>query len=105
MIGIPFSLLMSKTLLSRMQNNNERSAAMNASMSGFNQEAFSNIGTIKAFDLIRLYGMRLRQLQQEYMDMRMEFNRMSIWTSLVLGFVGLIVSYSSYGWGTGCFPE
>ncbi|MBO6214157.1 MAG: ABC transporter ATP-binding protein, partial [Lachnospiraceae bacterium] len=80
MIGIPFSLLMSKTLLSRMQNNNERSAAMNARMSGFNQEAFSYIGTIKAFDLIRLYGMRLRQLQQEYMDMRMVFNRMSIWS-------------------------
>ena len=40
-IGIPVSLLMSRTLMNRMVNNNKRSAAMNAKMSGFNQEAFS----------------------------------------------------------------
>ena len=46
LLGIPFSLLMSKTLLTRMQNNNQKSAAMSAKMSGFNQETFSNIQTI-----------------------------------------------------------
>ncbi|MFR8273617.1 MAG: ABC transporter transmembrane domain-containing protein, partial [Roseburia hominis] len=54
LIGMPVSMLMSKTLLHRMKGNNERSAAMSAKMSGFNQEAFSNIQTIKAYDLIRL---------------------------------------------------
>jgi len=29
----------------------------------------------------------------------MEFSRKSIWTSIILGMVGLLVSYSSYGWG------
>lgn len=99
LLGIPFSLLMSKTLLTRMQNNNQKSAAMSAKMSGFNQETFSNIQTIKAFDLVRLYTERLKQLQSDYLNMRMEFSRMSIWTSIILGMVGLLVSYSSYGWG------
>ena len=99
MLGIPVSLLMSRRLLRRMQNNNKRSAAMGAKMSGFNQETFSNIQTIKAFDLVRLYVERLRQLQREYIDMRLEFSRMSMVTSVILGFVGLLVSYSSYGWG------
>lgn len=99
MLGIPFSLIMSRTLLTRMQNNNQRSAAMGAKMSGFNQETFSNIQTIKAFDLVRLYVERLRQLQREYIDMRLEFSRMSMATSVILSFVGLLVSYSSYGWG------
>ena len=99
MLGIPVSLLMSRRLLRRMQNNNKRSAAMGAKMSGFNQETFSNIQTIKAFDLVRLYVERLRQLQREYIDMRLEFSRMSMATSVILGFVGLLVSYSSYGWG------
>lgn len=98
-LGMPVSLIMSKTLMRRMVNNNKRSAAMNAKMSGFNQEAFSNIQTIKAFDLIGLYGRRLRQLQSEYIDMRLEFRRMSIWTSVLLSTVGLLVSYASYGWG------
>lgn len=99
MLGIPVSLLMSRTLLKRMRSNNKRSAAMNARMSGFNQETFSNIQTIKAFDLIRLYTTKLQELQKEFISMKLEFQRMSIVTSILLSLVGLLVSYSSYGWG------
>lgn len=99
LIGMPVSMLMSKTLLHRMKGNNERSAAMSAKMSGFNQEAFSNIQTIKAFDLIRLYAERLRGLQREYLTMKLEFQKMSMATSILLSIVGLAVSYSCYGFG------
>lgn len=99
LIGMPVSMLMSKTLLRRMKGNNERSAAMSAKMSGFNQEAFSNIQTIKAFDLIRLYAERLRGLQREYLTMKLEFQKMPMATSILLSIVGLAVSYSCYGFG------
>ena len=99
LIGMPVSMLMSKTLLRRMKGNNERSAAMSAKMSGFNQEAFSNIQTIKAFDLIHFYTDRLKTLQKDYISMRLEFQRMSILTSVLMSIVGFIVSYSCYGWG------
>ncbi len=98
-LGMPVSLLLSRTLMKRMVNNNKRSAAMGAKMSGFNQECFSNIQTIKAFDLIHLYIARLKQLQQEYIHMKLDFQKMSIWTSLLLSTVALAVSYASYGWG------
>lgn len=98
-IGIPVTLLMSKTLMKRMINNNKRSAEVNAKMSGFNQETFSNIQTIKAFDLIPLYIRHLKELQKEYITMRLDFQKMSMLTSILMSFVGLIVSYSSYGWG------
>lgn len=98
-LGMPFSLLLSRVLLKRMVNNNKRSAAMSAKMSGFNQESFANIQTIKAFDLIRSYGQRLRQLQKEFISMKLEFQRMSIGTSLILSGVSQIVSYAAYGWG------
>jgi ATP-binding cassette subfamily B protein len=99
LLGIPVSALMSRSLLARMQRNNERSAAMSAKMSGFNQETFSNIQTIKAFDLIAPYVRRLRELQGEYIGMRLDFSRMSMATNVILGVVGLAVSYSCYGWG------
>ena len=99
LLGIPFSALMSRPLLRRMRNNNEKSAAMNAKMYGFNQEAFSNIQTIKAFDLIRFYTEKLKSLQAEYIGMRLEFQRMAILTSVLMSIVGFIVSYSCYGWG------
>lgn len=99
LIGIPFSALLSRPLLRRMRNNNERSAAMNAKLYGFNQETFSNIQTIKAFDLIRFYIDRLKNLQKEYIDMRLEFQKMSIVTSILMSLIGFVVSYSCYGWG------
>ena len=99
LLGIPFSALLSRPLLRRMRDNNQKSAAMNAKMYGFNQEAFSNIQTIKAFDLIRFYTNRLKNLQTEYIQMRLDFQKMSILTSVLMSIIGFIVSYSCYGWG------
>ena len=99
LIGMPVSVLMSRKLMNRMVNNNKRSAALNAEMSGFNQESLSNIQTIKAFDLIKLYCERLKDLQTKYLKMRLEFNRMSAVTSFIMAIVGMAVSYSCYGWG------
>lgn len=98
-LGMPVSLLLSKTLMRRMVNNNKRSAAMGAKMSGFNQETFSNIQTIKAFDLIPFYTNKLKRLQADYISMRLEFQRMSMGTSLLLSVVSMLVSYAAYGWG------
>ena len=99
LLGIPFSALMSRPLIRRMKKNNERSAAMNAKLYGFNQETFSNIQTIKAFDLISFYIERLKNLQKEYIGMRLDFQKMSMLTSILMAMVGFVVSYSCYGWG------
>jgi len=98
-LGMPVSMLMSKTLMRRMVNNNKRSAAMGAKMSGFNQEAFSNIQTIKAFDLVGAFTQKLKNLQKEYIGMRLEFQRMSMGTGFILSLVNMLVSYSAYAWG------
>lgn len=99
LLGMPFSALLSRPLLRRMRDNNQRSAAMNAKLYGFNQEAFSNIQTIKAFDLIHFYTDKLKSLQKDYIDMRLDFQKMSILTSVLMSIIGFIVSYSCYGWG------
>lgn len=99
LLGIPVSILMSRRLLRRMKNNNRQSAAMNARMSGFNQEAFSNIQTIKAFDLVRLYSGQLRLLQSDYLKMKMDFQKLSMAASIIMSLAGLAVSYSCYGFG------
>ena len=99
LIGIPFSALLSKPLLTKMKNNNQRSAAMNAKLYGFNQESFSNIQTIKTFDLIDFYTNKLKSLQNDYIKMRLDFQKMSMLTSILMSVIGFVVSYSCYGWG------
>lgn len=98
-LGMPFSLLLSRVLLRRMVQNNEKSAEMSARMSGFNQETFSNIQVIKAFDLLRIYVAKLQGLQKDYIDMRLGFQKMSAGTSLLISAVTMLTSYASYGWG------
>ena len=99
LIGIPVSIVMSKTLLSKMQAKRKQSAAMNAKMSGFHQETFSNIQAIKAFDLIPLYVCRLQELQKDYFSMKKKFQKLSAMTSIMMSFVGIVVSYSCYALG------
>ena len=72
---------------------------MGAKMSGFNQEAFSNIQTIKAFNAIGLYVRHLKQLQKDYIDMKIAYQKLTFWTSLLMTTLGLVISYASYGWG------
>ena len=97
--GMPVSLLMSKTLLSRMQSRNLESAALNAKMMGFHQESFSNIQTIKAFDLIPLFVKKLHEYQKEYLQLQKKYQKLGILSSVFLSFIGLLVSYSCYGLG------
>lgn len=99
MAGMPVSLIMSKTLLSRMQSRNRESAALSARMMGFNQETFSNIQTIKAFDLIPLYVRQLKQFQKDFWNLKKKYQKLGIATSIFMSFVGLLVSYSCYGLG------
>jgi ABC-type bacteriocin/lantibiotic exporter with double-glycine peptidase domain len=99
MLGLPVSILMSRTLLGKMKRNNQRSAALSGKLSGFNQETISNIQTIKAFDLMVPYGKKLRKLQKEYLTMRIDFQKLTALTSSIMAIVGILVSYSCYGWG------
>lgn len=99
LMGAPVSLLMTRRLLKRMAKTNQSNAAMAAKMSGFNQETFSNIQTIKAFDLVKLYIAKLKGLQSEYIGMRLKFQKMSMGTNLLMSVVSMAVTYSSYGWG------
>lgn len=99
MIGMPVSILTTRHMLTSMRQTNKSVAAMNARMTGFNQETFSNIQTIKAFDMIRLYSRQLRSMQGEYLDMRMTFQRLSLTASAIMSLAGLAISYSCYAFG------
>ncbi len=99
LVGIPFTFLISRKLTQRMRKSNARSMTMNSRISSFNQEAFSNIQTIKAFDLIKSYIDELKEIQEDQVKIRLSYQRISIITSILMVSVGLLVSYTSYGWG------
>jgi len=97
--SIPVTIYMSKFTLGLLQKSNLRAMEISSDMSSCSYEAFSNIQTIKAFDLIGNYVEKFKALQKEYVSTRLKNQRISIINAFIMVFVSMLVSYSTYGWG------
>lgn len=99
LLGIPVGILLSRSVLRQIQENNKKAAASQAKIAGFQEETFANLRNIKAFDLLRAYSLRLRQYQQEYKEMRSRYLKMNMITAVLMSLTGVLISYSCYALG------
>lgn len=97
--GIPLSMLISRESMRRMRKNNMSTLAITSKVSSFNQEAFGNVQVLKAFDLLPMYSRRLRELQKEYINVRLKYQKMAIVNAILLTILSMLVTYSAQGWG------
>jgi ABC-type multidrug transport system fused ATPase/permease subunit len=72
---------------------------MNGKVLSFSEESIQNLQTIKAFGLTTEYAKKFKVILNNYRNMRLTHDRFSILTTLCLSAIGLVVSYSCYGWG------
>lgn len=99
LISAPVTLIISKTLMKRMRKFNKDIRIVSSEMMSFNQETFSNLQSIKAFNLVDVFSDKLRRVQKKYTDVNLDYNKFSIYTSSFMSVVGMVVSYSCFGWG------
>lgn len=97
--SVPVSLLASYGATKSMRKSNMNSMEINAKLSSFNQETFSNVQTVKAFDMVPKYSKRLRELQKEYTKVRLKYQKASILSAMILLLVSMLTTYSAQGWG------
>ncbi len=97
--SIPVSMIISRESLRRMKKSNMSSIIINAQISAFNQESFSNVQTVKAFDMLSLYSKRLRELQKEYTNVHLKYQKTTIVNAIILTCLSMLVSYAAQGWG------
>ena len=99
LLGSPLVFLTSNYMMKKIRKFNEKSREMNGKVISFGQETFQNMQVIKAFSLSERYSQNFRTLLQQFRSVKLEYDRFSIMTTVMMSFVGLIVSYSCYGWG------
>lgn len=99
LLSAPVMLIFSKMLMTKMRFYNKRTREVSSDLMAFNEESFQNIQSIKSFDLIGLFSRRLIDMQEKYKDVYMDYNKFSIYTSSFMSLVGMMVSYSCFGWG------
>lgn len=99
LLSAPVMLIFSRVLMKKMRFYNKRTREVSSEVMAFNEESFQNIQSIKSFDLIGLFSRRLIDMQDKYKDVYMDYNKFSIYTSSFISLVGMLVSYSCFGWG------
>ena len=99
LLSAPVTLILSRFLMNKMRSYNKQMKAISSEVMSFHDDSFQNIQSIKSFDLIGLFSFKMRNLQDKYKGMYLDYNRFSIFTSSFMSIVGAIVSFISFGWG------
>lgn len=98
-VSVPLSLLISKESMKRLSKNNQSMFEINTKLANFNHEVFGNIQIVKAFDTLPMYSKRLKLLQKEYVQQKLKWQKISIFNSIMLTILSMLVSYAAQGWG------
>lgn len=99
LVCAPISLLTTRKSMKMMRKANMGTVQSSTQMSSFNQETFSNIQTVKAFDLLPLYSARLRSLQKDYLSAQVQYQKATGLNSVFVSLVSMLTNYIAYGWG------
>lgn len=98
-LGAPILMLTSKYMLKKIRKYNEKARDMSGKIISECEEAIQNIQMIKAFGLTKDFSEKFKILLNQYRDARLEQEKFSILTTMFMGLIGILVSYSCYGWG------
>ncbi len=98
LLSAPFFVLSSRFLVRTIRRFSRETREVNGEVLSFSEEALQNLQIIKAFDLMGEYIGLFRKLTEKYRDVRLKYEKFNILMTMVLSLLGLIVSYSCYGW-------
>lgn len=99
LMSAPVLFFSSRFMTKMMRKYNLESREMNGKILSFSEESVQNLQTIKAFGLTKEYSEKFKVLLTNYRNMRLAHDKFNILTTLCLSAIGLVVSYSCYGWG------
>lgn len=99
LMSAPTTVIVSRSLMLKMRKFNKEIRIVKSDMMSFNEESFQNLQSLKAFNLSKVFSKRLRNVQSEYSQVSLDYNKFSILTSSFMSLVGSVVYYSCFGWG------
>ena len=94
----PFMLLISRVLLKKQREYNQKVREMSSQVMSFEVETFYNMDTIKSFGTAPYYGKKMRQWQQKMKKLSLEYNLFTIKTDVLLKVIGMGVQYLAFGY-------
>lgn len=91
----PLLFLMSRQLLTKQRDHNQKMRQVAGDMAAFQSESFRNIDTLKGFGVEPQVGQKLRFWQNIYRNTVLDHNRFTIRTNVWLTIMGSLVQYGA----------
>ncbi len=98
LVGSPVTVLISSFFLGKMRENSKSVRKRTSDLVSFLGESLSETQNIKAFDLAFDFSLRFKSVQKLLTEALIAQNRFSVLSGSVISFMGLLVSYSCFGW-------
>lgn len=98
LVGSPVTVLVSSFFLEKMRENSKNVRKKTSDLVAFLGESLSETQNIKAFDLAFDFSFRFKSVQKLLTQALLSQNRFSVLGGSVISFMGLLVSYSCFGW-------
>ena len=96
--GAPVMLLMSKYLIGKQREYSKKVKETGSEMMSFEVETFYNFDTIKSFGVMDRYGKKLREWQQVFKKISLDYNLFTIKTGVFMSVMGMIIQYTAFGY-------
>ncbi len=97
-ISAPFLLGLSRFILRRMKEYRKRVLELNSQMMSFEVETFYNFEMIKSFGIFGYYSRKLKNWQQKYKKLNLDYNKFQIKSNILLTLVSSIVSSAAFAY-------
>lgn len=99
LMSAPLMFFSSRILVKTIRKYSKATRELNGKTLAYSEESVQNIQLIKAFDITRDYIDNFKKVLENYRQVKLSSDKFSIFMTMVLSIVGLIVSYACYGWG------
>ncbi len=99
LMSAPLLFLSSRVLVKTIRKFSKETREMNGRILSYTEESVQNLQVIKAFDLTRDYIENFKITLNNYRTLKLSYDKFSIFMTICLSLVGLVVSYACYGWG------
>ncbi len=99
LLSAPVLFLSSRMLVKTIRKYSKETRELNGKILSYSEESVQNLQVIKAFDLTRDYIEKFKMTLDNYRKVKLSFDKFSIFMTICLSLVGLVVSYACYGWG------
>ena len=93
-----YDKVMSMFLIGKQREYGKKVKEMSSKLMTFEVETFYNFDTIKSFGISTLYGQKMREWQEKFKNISLEYNMFSIKTGVFMSIMGMIVQYAAFGY-------